>query len=171
MTDKWRYFPVVLCVLSLGCGGKKAEAPEKGGPAGIGKPIAAVETPLPVVELPKGTFIAKFRLGPAFGPEGTVNVDMSVFRPGEPIFTSFEIPNAPAGSKVRVAWALLPDKKPVSRQEAPLSPDKAALTFKADSKGWPIGDYELEMSLAEAGKEDARLMGTAPFKIVKEKLK
>ena len=48
MTDKWRYFPVALCVLSLGCGGKKAEAPEKGGPAGIGKPIAAVETPLPV---------------------------------------------------------------------------------------------------------------------------
>lgn len=170
MTDKWRYFPVALCALSLACGGK-TEAPAKGGPAAVGKPTMAVETPAPVAEAPKGTFIARFRLGPAFGPEGTVNVDMSVFRPGEPIFTSFEIPNAPAGSKVRVVWALLPDKKPVSRQEAPLSPDKPAVAFKADSRGWPIGDYEFEISLAEAGKEEARLMGTAPFKIVKEKLK
>ena len=168
---RWRYLPVALCVLSLACGGKKSEGPDKGGPAAVGKPAVAGETPSPAAEAPKGTFIAKFRLGPAFGPEGTVNADVSVFRPGEPVFTSFEIPNAPAGSKVRVAWALLPDKKPISRQEAPLSPDKPAVAFKADSKGWPIGDYEFEISLAEAGKEEARLMGTAPFKIVKEKLK
>jgi hypothetical protein len=168
---RWRYLPVALCVLSLACGGKKSEGPDKGGPVAVGKPAVAVETPAPVTAEPKGTFIAKFRLGPAFGPEGTVNADVSVFRPGEPVFTSFEIPNAPAGSKVRVAWALLPDKKSISRQEAPLSPDKPAVAFKADSKGWPIGDYEFEISLAEAGKEEARLMGTAPFKIVKEKLK
>lgn len=170
MTNKWRFFPVVLCVLSLACG-KKPEATEKGGPAGVRKPTAAVEAPSPVTEAPKGTFIAKFRLGPAFGPEGTVVADMNMFRPGEPVFTSFEIPNAPAGSKVRVAWALLPDKKPLARQEAPLSPEKPAVAFKADSKGWPIGDYEFEISLAEPGKEDARLMGIAPFKIVKEKLR
>ncbi|MFI5120878.1 MAG: hypothetical protein ACHQM4_10705 [Thermoanaerobaculia bacterium] len=170
MTDKWRCFSVALCVFSLACGGK-TETPGKGGPAAVGKPPAPAETPAPVAEAPKGTFIAKFRLGPSFGSEGTVNVDMNIFRPGEPVFTSFEIPNAPAGSKVRVAWATLPDKKPVSRQEAPLSPDKPAVAFKADSKGWPIGDYEFEIFLAEPGKDDARLMGTAPFRIVKEKLK
>jgi len=170
MTDKWRFLPVALCVLSVACGGK-TEAPGKSGPTGGAKPTVAVETPAPVAEAPKGTFIAKFRLGPAFGPDGTVNVDLSVFRPGEPVFTSFEIPNASAGSKVRVAWALLPDKKPLSRQEAPLSPDKPAVAFKADSKGWPLGDYEFEIFLVEPGKEEARLMGTAPFKIVKEKLK
>jgi hypothetical protein len=170
MTVSWRYLPVALCVFSLACGGK-TEAPSKGGPAAAGKPTAAAEATSPVAEVPKGTFIAKFRLGPAFGPDGTVSADMSIFKPGDPIFTSFEIPNAPAGSKVRVAWALLPDKKPVARQEAPLSPDKPAVSFKADSRGWPIGEYEFEISLAEAGKEDARLMGTAPFKIVREKLK
>ena len=170
MTEKWRFFPGALCVLCLACGGK-TEAPGKGGPAAVGKSTVAVETPAPVVEAPKGALIAKFRLGPAFGPEGTVNVDMSAFRPGEPVFTSFEILNAPAGSKVRVAWAALPDKKVVARQEAPLPADKPAVAFKADSKGWPIGDYELEISLVEAGKEEARPMGTAPFKIVKEKLK
>jgi hypothetical protein len=171
MMDKWRYFSVALCVLSLGCGGKGSEAPGKGGPAAVGKPAAAVTTSAAVADAPKGAFISNFRLGSSSGPDGTVSFEARAFGQGEAVFTSFEIPNAAAGSKVRVAWALLPDKKPVSRQEAPLSPDKPAVAFKADSKGWPIGDYELQMSLAEAGKEDARLMGTAQFKIVKEKLK
>jgi hypothetical protein len=171
MTYKWRCLPVALCVLSLGCGGKKPEAPDKGGPAAVGKPAAAVETPSPAAEAPKGTVMTKFRLGSSSGPDGTVGVEAHVFGPGEAIFASFEILNAPAGSNVRVAWALLPDKKPVSRQEAPVPPNKPAVAFKADSKGWPIGDYELEMSLAEAGKDGAMFMGTAPFKIVKDKPK
>jgi hypothetical protein len=170
MTDKSRFLPVALCVLSVACGGK-TEAPGKGGTAAVGKPAAAVETPLPVAEAPKGTIMAKFRLGSSAAPDGIVISETRTFGPGEAVFASFEILNAPAGSKVRAAWALLPDKKAVSRQEAPLSPDKPAVAFKADSKGWPIGDYELEMSLAEAGKDDARPMGTAQFKIVKEKLK
>ena len=111
-----------------------------------------MEAPSPATDVKKGTYIAKFRLGPAFGPDGTVSADVSSFRPGESIFTSFEIPNAPAGSKVRVAWAQLPDKKPLARQEAPLSPDKPAVAFKADAKGWPIGDYEFEISLVEPGE-------------------
>lgn len=170
MMERWRVLPVALCVLSVACG-KSPEAPGKGGSPAVGKPTAVVETPPPVTEAPKGIVIQKFRLGPAFGPDGTVNADVSSFRPGEPVFTSFEISNVPAGSKVRVAWALLPDRKPLARQEAPISPDKPAVAFKADSKGWPIGDYEFEIALAEPGKEDATPMGTAPFKIVKEKLK
>ena len=168
MTDKWRCLPVALCVLSLGCGGKGSEAPGKGGPAAVGKPAGGVTTA--AADAPKGAFVSNFRLGSASGPDGTVSFEARAFAQGEAVFTSFEIPNAAAGSKVRVSWTLLPDKKPFSRQEAPLSPDKPA-AFKADSKGWPIGDYEFEISLAEPGKEDARPMATATFKIVKEKLK
>lgn len=172
MTDKWRYFPVTLCVLSLACGGKKPEAPDKGGPAAVGKPAAVIETPSPIVEVPKGTIMTKFRLGKSSGPDGTVIAETRTFALGEAVSASFEVVNAPAGSKVRVSWVLLPDKKSLSRQEAPLSPDKPAVAFKADSKGWSIGDYELQMSLVEAGKEDATLiMGTAQFKIVRDKLK
>ena len=169
MTDKWRCFPVALCVLSLGCGGKKAEAPK--GTTAAEKPAAVVATPAAVAEAPKGAVITKFRLGSSAGPDGTVGVEAHVFGPGEAVFASFEILNAPAGSKIRVAWALLPDRKPVSRQEAPLSPDKPAVAFKADSKGWPVGDYVLEMSLTDAGKDDARPMGSAVFKIAKDKTK
>ena len=164
MTDKWRCFPVALCVLSLGCGGKKSEAPDKASPAAVAAPAA-------VAEAPKGPMISKFRLGSSSGPDGTVGIEARVFGPGEAVFTSFEILNAPAGSKARVAWNLLPDKKPVSRQEAPLLPEKPAVAFKADSKGWPIGDYELEMSLVEAGKEEEMFMGTAPLRIAKDKPK
>lgn len=168
MTDRWRCLPVALCVLSLGCGGKKSEAP-KGTGTGE-KPAAAVATPAPsAAEAPKGTVMTKFRLGSSSGPDGIVIAETRTFGPGEAVFTSFELLNAPAGSKIRVAWAPLPDRKPVSRQEAPLSPDKPAVAFKADSKGWPVGDYVLEMSLVEAGKDDGRPMGTAPFKIVRDK--
>ena len=169
MTDKWRCFPVALCVLSLGCGGKKPEAPDQSGPAGAGKPAAASARPAAVAEAPKVPYMSNFRLGSSSGPDGIVAVEGSVFKPGEPVCVSFEIPNAPPGSKVRVAWTVLPDKKPVSRQEAPLVPEKPAVSFKADSKGWPIGDFELEMSLVEAGKEDARFLGTAQFKLAKPK--
>ena len=169
MTIKWRFFPVALCVFSVACGGK-TEAPSKGG-AAPGKPTAAAEAPTAAVEAPKGTFMTKFRLGSSPGPDGTVGLETRTFPPGEPVCTSFDVVNAPSGSKVRVAWALLPDRKPLSRQEAPVSPDKPAVAFKADSKGWPIGDYELQMSLAEAGKEETMFLGTAQFKITKEKLK
>lgn len=171
MTEKWRCLPVALCVLSLGCGGKKAEAPEKGGAGAAEKPAAAATTPAAAAEAPKGPYIAKFRLGSTSGPDGIVGVEAHVFGAGEAIFISFDIPNAPAGSKVRVEWTLLPDKKPVSRQEAPVSADKPSVAFKGDSKGWPIGDYELQTFLAEGGKEDARFMGTATLKIVKDKPK
>jgi hypothetical protein len=166
MMDNWRCFLGALCVLSLGCGGKKPEAPGKGGPEAVGKPVA---TSVAGAEAPKGPFISKFRLGSTSGPDGTVGVEAHVFGSGEEVFASFEIPNAPAGSKVRAAWTVLPDRKLLSRQEAPLLPDKPPIAFKADSKGWPIGDYELLVSLAVAGKDDSIPMGSATFKIVKDK--
>ncbi len=159
MAGKLRYFSVALCVLSLACGGKKAEAPDRGGRAAVGK-----QGPV------KDATIAKFRLGSASAPDGTVIIETRNFGRGESVFTSFEVPNAPARSRMRVAWFRLPDKTLVSSQEAPLVPENPAVAFKADSKGWPIGEYELEMSLAEAGKEVWTFMGTAQFKIVREKL-
>ena len=171
MTDKWRCLAVALCVVSLGCGGRKPEAPEKGGTVAVEKPAAAVATPAAVAEAPKGPFISKFRLGSSSGPDGIVIAEAHVFGAGEAVVASFEIPNAAAGSKVRVSWAALPDKRVVSRQEVVLSPDKPAVAFKGDSKGWPLGDYEFLISLAEAGKDDARPLGSATFKIVKDKPK
>ena len=143
----------------------------KGDSGAVEKPVAVVATPPAAQEAPKGTFTTKFRLGSSSGPDGMVGLETRTFGLGEAVFTSFEVVNAPAGSKVRVSWATLPDRKVVSRQEAPLSPDKPAVAFKAESKGWPIGDYELQMSLAEVGKEEARFMGTAQFKMVKDKPK
>ena len=93
MTDKWRGLPVALCILSLGCGGKKPEAP-KGTGAGE-KPVAVVSTP--AGEAPKGTVIMKFRLGSSAGPDGIVGAEAHVFGLGEPVVTSFEILNAPQG--------------------------------------------------------------------------
>ena len=171
MMDKWRCLPIALCVLSLGCGGKKPEAPVKGGAADVVKPVAVAATPANVADVPKGPFVSKFRLGSTAGPEGVVSAEAHAFVPGEAVFASFEIPNTAAGSKVRVSWAALPDKKIAFRQEATLSPDKPAVAFKADSKGWPLGDYEFLIALAEPGKDDARPMGSAPFKMVKDKPK
>lgn len=170
MMERWRVLPVALCVLSVACG-KSPEAPGKGGSPAVGKPTAVVETPPPVAEASKGTFMTKFRIGMAAGPDGIVTAETRTFQQGGEVFASFEIQNAPAGSKALVTWALLPDKRALSHQEAPISKENPAAAFKADSKGWPVGDYELEMSLAEAGNEKPTFMGTAQFKIVREKLK
>lgn len=170
MKDRWRWLPVALCALSLGCGGNKPEAPAKAGTAAVEKPAQTVATPA-AAEAPKGPFVSKFRLGTSAGPDGTVLAEAHAFGPGESFFASFEIPNATAGSKIRVSWATLPDRKVVSRQEAALSPDKPALAFKADPKGWALGDYEFLISLVEPGKDDAHTLGSANFKITKDKAK
>ncbi len=141
----------------------------KGGAAAAEKPAEVVATPVVAQEAPKGPFISKFRLGSSSGPEGVVIAEAHAFVPGENVFASFEIPNAAAGSKVRVSWAALPDRKILSRQEAALPPDKPAVAFKGDSKSWPLGDYEFLIVLAEPGKDDARPLGSATFKIVKDK--
>lgn len=171
MTDKWRCLPVALCVLSLACGGKKSEAPTKGASPAVGQPTAAVATPASVPDAPKGAYVTKFRFGSSLRPDGTVLAEARAFGPGETVFASFDIPNAPAGSKVRVTWASLPDKKVVSRQEEALTPDKPAVSFKVDPKGWPLGDYEFVIGLVEAGKDDARTLGSATFKILKDRVK
>ena len=170
MRDKWHCLPIALCVFSLGCGGKKPE-PETRATGAAEKPVAVAATPADVADAPKGPFVSKFRLGSTAGPDGVVSAEAHAFVPGEAVLASFEIPNTAAGSKVRVSWAALPDKKIVFRQEAALSPDKPAVAFKADSKSWPLGDYEFLIALAEPGKDDARPMGSAPFKMVKDKPK
>jgi hypothetical protein len=171
MTGKWLCLPVALCVLSSGCGGKKPEPVDKGTPAATRPTSPEAASPTPAADAPKGAFISKFKLGSSFGPDGSVFLESHLFTPGETVGTSFEIPNAASGSKVRVAWTLLPDKRVLAHQEAPLSPDKPALTFKGDSKGWPLGEYELLITLVDPGKEDAHPMGNATFKLVKDKPK
>jgi hypothetical protein len=169
MTGKWLCLPVALCVLSAGCGGKKPEAAEK--TAAAVKPATPEDRPTAVVEAQKGVYIAKFRLGSSFGPDGAVFAESHAFVPGDVVGASFEIPNAPAGSRVKVAWVVLPDKRVVAHQEAALVPDKPAVTFKGDSKGWALGEYEFVISYAEPGKDDARTMGNAPFKLTRDKAK
>ncbi len=169
MTHKWPFPLVALCVLSLGCG-KKPEVPANTGVAPAQKPVAEVPAVAAPVEAPKGIVISKFRLGTSAGADGVVAAEAHVFGPGESVFASFEVPNAAGGSRVRASWAILPDRKVVARQEATLSPDKPAVSFKGDSKGWAPGDYEFLIALAEPGKDD-RTLGSATFKIVRDKTK
>jgi hypothetical protein len=161
---------LVLSFVVAGCGGK-SEKPAA--PAGPEKAQAPVETRKPA-EGAKGPYITAFRIGHGFGENGKVSIEGATFGPGEPVFLSFDVPNAPADGKVRVVVLSAADSSRTLREEeAPVAATTPpSVSFKIETKGWPAGDYIIRKSLTSASARfDNLTLGLAQFKIVKERPK
>lgn len=157
----------MVCTV-LGCGGKKTETTSTPGPRTEGETPRA--TASQAVAPSRGVHISKFRLGYGFGPEGTVYVDGGTFAQGESAFVSFDLNNAPAGAKARIAWNLQPTNRTLAQSEAPVSSDKPTVAIKADTATWPLGEYVLQIFLVPSGADPVSV-GTAKLKIVKDRPK
>jgi hypothetical protein len=153
---------VAALILTItGCGGK-TETPT--GTEAKAKPAAEASKP---AEVPKGPYITKFHLGYAIGSDGVVTVDGGVFAQGETAYTSFEVPNTPADSKIRIVWNLQPDNKTVAEEEMPV---RAAYSTKADTKSWPLGEYLMQIYISSGTLNKQNMgLGTAGLKIVKDR--
>jgi hypothetical protein len=160
---------LVLSFVVAGCGGK-SEKPAV--PAGPEKAQAPAETSKQA-EGPKGPYITAFRIGHGFGVNGKVAVEGATFAQGEPVFLSFDVPNAPADGKVRVAVLSAAESKSLQEEEAPIAGSAPPnVSFKIETKGWPVGDYVLRKFLTSASARfDNLVLGQAQFKIVKERPK
>ncbi len=154
-----------LIVSAIGCGGK-TEAPAGTGAGAKAAAAAPTEAPK-AAEAPKGPYVTKFRLGYSMGPDGVVTQDGSVFTAGETACASFEVPNTPPDAKIRILWKPQPDGRILAEEEMPA---RAAYSAKADTKGWPTGDYLLQINItSETLNRQNMGLGTATLKIVKDR--
>ena len=150
-----------LILTATGCGGK-TEAPA--GTGGSAKPASEAAKS---ADAPRGPYVTKFRLGSSTGPDGVVTQDGSVFAAGETAYASFEIANTPPDSKIRILWKPQPDGRNLAEEEMPA---RAAYATKADTKGWPTGDYVLQIYISSETLNRQNMgLGTATLKIVKDR--
>jgi len=159
---------LVVSLVTAGCG-RKNEQPAAPGPE---KAKAAAEAPTSA-EGPKGPYIAAFRIGYGQAPTGVVAGEGSVFGQGETIFVSFDVPNAPPDGKLHFRWQAAADNKTVQEADVPLSAGQTpGASSKTETKGWPLGDYVLRISLSapSANFENVSL-GVATVKILRERAK
>jgi hypothetical protein len=158
---------LVLSLAAAGCGGK-GESPAAHSPE---KARAAAEAPKPA-EGATGPYITAFRIGHGLAPNGAVVGEGSVFAPGETIYVSFDVPNAPPDGKVLLRWQSAGDNKTVHETEVALAAQSPNVSSKTETTGWPPGDYILYkyLSAPSAGFENLKL-GTATAKIVRERPK
>jgi hypothetical protein len=71
------------------------------------------------------------------------------FAPGDPIYITMKVGDAPADSKVKVAW-YGPGEKKVDDQEKTVTQGQAYLTFEqTKTSSWPKGDYRAEVWIGD----------------------
>jgi hypothetical protein len=71
------------------------------------------------------------------------------FAPGDPIYIAMKMSDAPAGSKVRVAW-YGPGDKQVDDQEKTVAAGQTQLSFQqTNTSAWPQGDYRAEVWIGD----------------------
>lgn len=141
---------LVLAVLILGLAGCKKESPPP--------PPAAVPTPAPQVQAPPPApdvvSVANISLGKALGPDKKVAAATDTFAKGDTIYAVVETTGS-GNATLKARWTYHKGDKsaPVSEGSQTISATGPAATEFHVSKpdGWPLGDYQVEISLNDQG--------------------
>ena len=96
------------------------------------------------------TMIDDVTIGHKAGADGMIAAEDQGddFAPGDPVYITMKVGDAPAGSKVKVAW-YGPGETKINDQEKTVNTGDTYLTFNADSSGWKKGDYRAEVWIGD----------------------
>jgi len=97
------------------------------------------------------TYVDDVTMGHRIGSDGTIAAkdQGDDFAPGDPIFITMKVADAPAGSQVKVAWYGPGETKIKDEQKTVNAGDKY-LTFEAANTGsWQKGDYRAEVWIGD----------------------
>jgi hypothetical protein len=111
------------------------------------KEIAGTNQPNDLNPVEAQTFIDDVTIGHKVGSDGMIAAadQGDDFAPGDPIYITMKVGDAPAGSKVKVAW-YGPGEKKINDEEKTVSQGESYLTFSATNTGsWEKGDYRAEV--------------------------
>lgn len=112
--------------------------------------------------LDEKTWLADFTIGSELGADGTMVAGRTGddFSPGQPIYISIEVGDAPPAATVKVIW-YGPGETKIGEQERAVVAGPKHLAFAiTDTLGWKKGDYRLEAWL------DGKKVDTLQFSII-----
>lgn len=70
------------------------------------------------------------------------------FAPGEAVHLAMDVADAPDGSAVRVVWLSESDAR-LHDETKTVDPGAEHLSFRVDTSGWALGDYQAEVWLGD----------------------
>jgi len=137
---------LVLAALMLGLAGCKKESPPPA-PAAVPAPPSQVQAPPPA---PDVVSVTNINLGKALGPDKKVAAPTDTFAKGDMIYAVVETTGS-GNATLKARWTYHKGDKtaPVSEGSQTISATGPAATEFHISKpdGWPLGDYQVEISL------------------------
>lgn len=95
-------------------------------------------------------------IGVAVGSKGHVPADSSPdnFLPGEDIYLTMDVSDAPPGTAIRVMW-IGPGDKPIETQVQTVVAGASTLKFvRKDTRSWAPGDYRAEVWVGDEKVND-----------------
>jgi len=125
--------------------------PDEATTATTEKEVAGVaETPTDLSPMEAQARIDDVSIGHALGADGAIATDQTGddFAPGQPAYIAMEVGDTPAGSAVKVAW-FGPGETRVGEETKNVATGQRYLNFKADTKGWALGDYRAEVWIGD----------------------
>lgn len=145
---------VSLLPLLAGCKAReRAEMADKGAP-----PTRATEQELPGTNQPNDLnpvqaqiMIDDVTLGHNVSADGTIAAadQGDDFAPGDPIYLTMKVADAPAGSQVKLVWYGPEDMK-IKEEQKTVNAGDQYLTFEAANTGsWQKGDYRAEVWIGD----------------------
>ncbi|HEX4965688.1 MAG TPA: hypothetical protein VF173_33060 [Thermoanaerobaculia bacterium] len=89
-------------------------------------------------------------IGHQLAPDGTIAARQQGddFAPGQPVYLTMKVADAPARSQVKVAWYGPGDKK-IDDQQKTVEPGKRYLSFEEKTGSWPQGNYRAEVWIGD----------------------
>jgi hypothetical protein len=113
--------------------------------------VAGVNAPNDLNPVEAQTMVDDVTIGHKVGSDGMIAAadQGDDFAPGDPIYITMKVADAPAGSKVKLAW-YGPGETKIKDEEKAVNPGEQYLTFEAaDTGSWQKGDYRAEVWIGD----------------------
>ena len=96
------------------------------------------------------TMVDDFTIGTKVGADGMIAPEDQGddFAPGETVYYTMNVADAPAGSAVKVVW-FGPGETRINEEEKTVESGAQYLTFQADTANWEKGDYRAEVWIGD----------------------
>jgi hypothetical protein len=112
--------------------------------------VAGVNAPNDLNPVEAQTMVDDVTVGHKVGSDGMIAAEDQGddFAPGDPVYITMKVADAPADSKVKVAW-YGPGETKIKDEEKAVNPGEQYLTFQADTGSWQKGDYRAEVWIGD----------------------
>lgn len=125
---------LALVLAALGCAAETTEQTE----------TTTEAAPVNIFEV-HTKWVADFAIGSDVAPNGTVNAPKTSFAPGEAIFFSAAVKDAPPASAVQLVW-MGPNATKLGQEMKGIAEGQAVVYFQSpDTSAWAPGQYEAQL--------------------------